>query len=122
MIWYSTGVELYSPTPQDCVDVISELATDIQHDYIHLYSSSSESTVLLLSQIHQTKIRELLIYNTSLDEQHMYCITQCLLNNQLKGLYLWNTKLTSNLLSSLTAAVSINTSPRDTRVSVCRDY
>ena len=40
----------------------------------------------------------------------MYCITQCLLNNQLKGLDLWNTKLTSNLLSSLTAAVSINTS------------
>ena len=111
MYWYSDGVvRLYSPTPQDCVDVISQLVTDIQHDYIHLYSSSPESTVLLLSQIHQTKIRKLLIYNTSLDEQHMYCITQCLLNNQLKELYFWNTKLTSNLLSSLTAAVSINTS------------
>ena len=47
------------------------------------------------------------IADTSLDEQHMYCITQCLLNNQLKRLWLLNT---SNLLSSLTAAVSINTS------------
>ena len=112
MYWYSTGglVLLTSPTPQDCVDVISQLVTDIQHDYIRLLSSSPESTVLLLSQIHQTKIRELEIAHTSLDEQHMYCITQCLLNNQLKGLYLINTKLTSNLLSSLTAAVSINTS------------
>ena len=111
MIWSSNGlVVLYSPTPQDCVDVISQLATDIQLDFIRLNSSSPESTVLLLSQIHQTKIRELLIDSTSLDEQHMYCITQCLLNNQLKRLDLWNTKLTSNLLSSLTAAVSINTS------------
>ena len=111
MNWYSTrGVRLISPTPQDCVDVISQLVTDIQLDYIRLLSSSPESTVLLLSQIHQTKIRELLIADTSLDEQHMYCITQCLLNNQLKRLYLWDTKLTSNLLSSLTAAVSINTS------------
>ena len=110
MRWSSNGVALESPTPQDCVNVISQLVTDIQHDYISLYSSSPESTVLLLSQIHQTKIRKLEIFNTSLDEQHMYCITQCLLNNQLKGLDLINTKLTSNLLSSLTAAVSINTS------------
>ena len=110
MFWSSTVVHLTSPTPQDCVDVISQLATDMQHDRIDLWYSSPESTVLLLSQIHQTKIRELKIADTSLDEQHMYCITQCLLNNQLKRLYLWNTKLTSNLLSSLTAAVSINTS------------
>ena len=110
MLWYSTRVILDSPTPQDCVDVISQLVTDIQHDRIYLRYSSPESTVLLLSQIQQTKIRELSIFNTSLDEQHMYCITQCLLNNQLKRLDLWDTKLTSNLLSSLTAAVSINTS------------
>ena len=104
MYWYSNIglVQLNSPTPQDCVDVISQLATDIQHDRIDLQSSSPVSTVLLLSQIHQTKIRELFI-----DEQHMYCITQCLLNNQLKRLWLLNT---SNLLSSLTAAVCINTS------------
>ena len=110
MNWSNNGVRLNSPTPQDCVDVISQLATNIQHDRIDLRYSSPESTVLLLSQIHQTKIRELWIYYTSLDEQHMYCITQCLLNNQLKELDLINTKLTSNLLSSLTAAVSINTS------------
>ena len=113
MHWGSTGlVQLISPTPQDCVDVISELATDIQHEYdrIYLHSSSPESTVLLLSQIHQSSIRKLWIAHTSLDEQHIYCITQCLLNNQLKELCLNNTKLTSNLLSSLTAAVSINTS------------
>ena len=114
MYWYSTVVvRLTSPTPQDCVDVISQLATDIhvQYESIYLRSSSDpESTVLLLSQIHQTKIRELEIADTSLDEQHMYCIAQCLLNNQLKELYLYNTELTSNLLSSLTDAVSINTS------------
>ena len=110
MYWLSTEVRLVSPTPQDCVDIVSELLTDIQHDRIYLRYSSPESTVLLLSQIHQTKIKELFIADTSLDEQHMYCITQCLLNNQLKRLWLFNTKLTSNLLSSLTAAVSINTS------------
>ena len=110
MLWLSYGVQLNSPTTQDCVDVISQLATDIQHDRIDLYSSSPESTVLLLSQIYQSKIRKLVILATPLDEQHMYCITQCLLNNQLKELCLDYTKLTSNLLSSLTAAVSINTS------------
>ena len=111
MNWYSNGVvRLNSPTPQDCVDVISQLVKDIQHDNIQLYSSSPESTLVLLSQIYQTKIRKLVIADTSLDEQHMYCITQCLLNNQLKRLCLYKTKLTSNLLSSLTAAVSINTS------------
>ena len=109
MYWSSTEVALNSPTPQDCVNVISdlELATD---DSIYLRYSSPESTVLLLSQIHQTKIRELVIADTSLDEQHMYCITHCLVNNQLKRLWLFNIKLNSNLLSSLTAAVSINTS------------
>ena len=110
MYWSSTEVTLISPTPQDCVDVISQLVTDIQYHRVYLRYSSPECIVLLLSQIHQTKIRELGISHTSLDEQHMYCITQCLLNNQLKELYFWNTKLTSNLLSSLTAAVSINTS------------
>ena len=111
MTWGSIGlVELSSPTPQDCVDVISQLVTDIQHDKIYLHSSFPESTVLLLSQIHQTKIRKLEIVDTSLDEQHTYFITQCLLNNQLKRLHLNNTKLTSNILSSLTAAVSVNTS------------
>ena len=109
--WGSTAlVELTSPSPQDCVNVISQLATDIQHDRIYLHSSSPESTVLLLSQIHQTKIRKLEIVDTLLNEQHMYLIIQCLLNNQLKGLYLNNTKLTSSNLSSLTDAVSINTS------------
>ena len=58
MNWSSTEVVLHSPTLQDCVDVISQLVTDIQHDSIDLLASSPESTVLLLSQIHQTKIRE----------------------------------------------------------------
>ena len=110
MYWESIEVQLDSPTPQECVDVISELASNIEYESVCLYSSSPESTVLLLSQIHQTKISKLWIAYTSLDEQHMYCITQCLLNNQLTELWLWDTKLTSNLLSSLTAAVSINTS------------
>ena len=114
MLWYTDGlVALNSPSPQDCIDVISQLLTeipDIQHDRIRQSYSSPESTVLLLSQIHQTEIRELEIVDTLLNEQHMYCITQCLLNNQLTKLWFINTKLTSNNLSSLTAAVSINTS------------
>ena len=114
--WYSNAVRLTSPSPQDCIDVISQLVIEIpdiqQHDTIYLYTSSPKSTLLLLSQIHQTEIRELWIAYTSLNEQHMYCITQCLLNNQLKRLHLYNTctELTSITLSSLTAAVSINTS------------
>ena len=107
MHWSNTVVQLSSPTPQDCLDVISQL---LEHHRIDLWYSSSDSTALLLSQIHQTKTRELKIFHTLLDEEHMYCITKCLLNNQLKDLDLYNTKLTSNLLSSLTAAVFINTS------------
>ena len=109
MYWFSDGVLLNSPTPHECVDVISQL-TDIQYEIINLHSSSPRSTLVLLSQIPPTEIIELDILNTSLNEKHMYCISQCLLNDQLTTLRLTNTKLTSNLLSSLTAAVSINTS------------
>ena len=83
----------------------------MQHNTIHLYTSDPDSTLVLLSQIHQTTgIRKLEIAYTTLNEEHLYCVSQCLLNNQLKTLHLSNTKLNSNLLSSLTAAVSINTS------------
>ena len=74
MFWLSSGVQLTSPLQQYCVDVVSQLVTEIH------YSSSPESTLL---QIHQTELREL----------ETVSLMQCLLNNQLKRLYFWNAKL-----------------------------
>ena len=110
MYWYSYGVvQLNSPSLQDCVDVISQLITqmsNIKHDRVYLQYSFPDSTLLFLSQMYLTGVKELRISHTPINEEHMYCITHCLLNNQLKHLHLYNTKLTSNVLSILANATN----------------
>ena len=113
MNWYSDEVYLYTPSPQQCADVMSDLIKqlpNIKHNYIRLWSASAESTLVLVSQIHKTGIRRLLIYDTHLNEDHVYCISQCLINNQLKYLWIRNTELASNELVMLTNAIRTNNS------------
>ena len=114
MKWVSDGVlYLYSPSLQDCIDVISQLTAETlnkKQDYIYLCYSSPDSTLVLMSQIYRTEIKKLEISDTPLNEDHMYCISECVVNNQLKELHLINTNLANNILSTLIAAIIINTS------------
>ena len=112
MNWVSTGVDLYSPSPQQCTSVVSELIDElpnVQHYEIYLRSSSADSTLLLLSQLHQTETRLVVISNTPLNDEHIYCLTQCLqLSNKLEELVLNNCNITDNGVKSLSNSLLHN--------------
>ena len=110
--WYSTAVYLTSPSPQLCTSVVSKLIDElpnIQHYRIHLYSSSADSTLLLLSQLHQTGTRRLYIRNTPLNDEHIYCLIHCLqVYNKFEYLHLYNCNITDNGVKSLSNSLLTN--------------
>ena len=112
MDWYSAYVELFSPSPQQCTSVVSKLIDElpnVQHYYIYLDSSSADSTLLLLSQLHQTETRQLYINNTRLNDEHIYCLTHCLqVYNKLEELSLRNCNITDNVVKSLSNSLQHN--------------
>ena len=112
MNWDSTYVELISPSPQQCTSVVSKLIDElpnVQHYIIYLHSSSADSTLLLLSQLHQIGTRGLYINNTPLNEEHIYCLTHCLqVYNKLELLRLSNCNITDNEVKSLSNSVLHN--------------
>ena len=113
--WYSTVVYLYSPSPQQCTSVVSKLIDElpnVQHDRIYLNSSSADSTLLLLSQLHRTETRVLHISNTPLNDEHIYCLTHCLqVHNKLEYLSLNNCNITDNGVKSLSNSLLHNNTP-----------
>ena len=112
MNWGSTDVDLTSPSPQLCTSVVSKLIDElpnVQHDWIYIRSSSADSTLLLLSQLHQTETRVLNIYNTPLNDEHIYCLTHYLqVYNKLEQLYLDNCNITDNVVKSLSNSLLHN--------------
>ena len=112
MRWLSTEVQLYSPSPQQCTSEVSKLIDElpnVQHYNIHLLYSSADSTLLLLSQLHQTETRRLAIDDTPLNDEHIYCLTQCLqVYNKLEELYLNNCNITDNVVKSLSNSLLHN--------------
>ena len=69
MEWYSNHVRLDSPSTVECENVMRELKyqkeqNKIKHSSIYLHHSSDESTSLILSQVHQTGVGRLQIYDT----------------------------------------------------------
>ena len=112
MDWYSNGVRLISPSPQQCTSVVSKLIDElpnVQHYRIYLFSSSADSTLLLLSQLHQTETRQLYIFDTPLNDEHIYCLTHCLqVYNKLETLDLTNCNITDNVVKSLSNSLLHN--------------
>ena len=66
----------------------------MQHDQIYLRSSSADSTLLLLSLLHQTGTRGLYIYDTPLNDEHI-------LSAGLEYLHFDNCNITDNGMKSL---------------------
>ena len=110
--WTSPVVQLISPSPQLCTSVVSKLIDqlpNVQHYIINLRSSSADSTLLLLSQLHQTGTRELDISNTPLNDEHIYCLTHCLqVYNKLVELRLIDCNITDNGVKSLSNSLLHN--------------
>ena len=107
-------VSLHSPSTDECDKVMTLLKIEkehnnIRHNKIHLHNSSAESTLLTLTQIHQTGVSDLFIYDTSLTEECLYQICKMNYNNQLKVLSLENCNITNSGLQQLADSLKYNT-------------
>ena len=80
--WVSDSVELLSPSPVDCEEVISKLNNN--HERIELNHSSTHSTVVLLSspKLYTLTLRELEIWGTPLPHDCIQYLCQLLTNNK----------------------------------------
>ena len=80
--WYSDSVHLYSPSPVDCEEVISELNNNYKR--IGLNYSSTPSTVVLLSspKLYTLTLRKLEISDTPLPHDNIQYLCQLLTNNK----------------------------------------
>ena len=90
MNWDSDRVELWSPSPVDCEEVISEL--DNNHKKIELWYSSTHSTVVLLSspKLYTLTLRELELWYTPLPHDCIQYLCQLLTNNKsIQELVIW---------------------------------
>ena len=83
MDWDSDRVELWSPSPVDCKEVISKLNNN--HKRIELNYSSTHSTVVLLSspKLYTLTLRKLEICDTPLPHDCIQYLCQLLTNNKL---------------------------------------
>ena len=112
MNWGNTYVDLTSPSPQQCNSVVSELIDElpnVQHDQIYLSSSSADSTLLLLSLLHQTGTRGLYIYDTPLNDEHIYCLAHYLqVYNKLEFLRFEDCNIADNGMKSLSNSLLQN--------------
>jgi Ran GTPase-activating protein (RanGAP) involved in mRNA processing and transport len=108
----SGSVTLTSPTPSDCITLIRQISIDRRPcEEIRLNSSSTDSTIILLSLLHQTNVKRLSIYDTKVTVEILQCLCHLININQLKYLRLNNTSLSTNGgLHLLTDAISTNTS------------
>ena len=119
MKWNSSGsgsVALTSPTPSQCISVIKELSNgNRQCEEIELHSSSTDSTIILLSQLHNTNVKTLRIYDTQLTMDTIQCLCDVINNNKLEVLWLTTTSLSTSGpgVYLLTDAISTNTSLRE---------
>ena len=80
--WYSDRVYLYYPSPVQCNGVISNINNN--HEKIHIYSSSTNSTVSLLSstKLHTLNLRRLEIWRTPLTNDCIQYLCILLTNNK----------------------------------------
>ena len=88
--WGSDSVDLSSPSPVDCEEVISKLNNN--HKRIRLDYSSTHSTIVLLSspKLYILILRELVIYDTPLPHDCVQYLCQLLINNKsIQELVIW---------------------------------
>lgn len=88
MVWSYNEVKLTSPTSQQCNEALVELK-EKKCGRVELWSSSTEIALQILSQLHQvSKVNDLYVYGTPLNDECMNYVIQLINNNQLISLKL----------------------------------
>ena len=108
VIWGSDCVELWSPSPVDCEEVISKLNNN--HKRIELNSSSTHSTVVLLSpKLYTLTLRELEIWNTPLPHDCIQYLCQLLTNNKsIQELVIWGDSISDRGVADICKVLEHN--------------
>ena len=109
MNWISDRVSLYSPSPVQCNEVISNINNN--HKKIHLYSSSTNSTVSLLSstKLHTLNLRRLEIYFTPLTNDCIQYLCILLTNNKtIQELAIWHHSISDRGVTNICQALEHN--------------
>ena len=107
--WYSNSVELYSPSPVHCEEVISKLNNN--HKRIELISSSTHSTVVLLSspKLYTLTLRELEIWRTPLPHDCIQYLCQLLTNNKsIQELEIWDNSISDRGVADICKVLEHN--------------
>ena len=100
--WYDDNrVSLFSPSILQSEDVISKLIKEQQTGKewsITLYSSSPESTAVIINNLNKCTVWSLYIYNTSLDSKCVSILSEILKTNKtIKILELYSSSLTGGI-------------------------
>ena len=101
--WYDddNSVNLNSPSVLQSEDVISKLIKEQQTGKewsIRLYSSSPESTAVIINNLNKCTVRSLHINDTSLDSKCVSILSEILKTNKtIKILVLWSSSLTGGI-------------------------
>ena len=109
MNWYSDRVSLYSPSPVQCNEVISNINNN--HKEIHLSHSSTNSTVSLLSstKLHTLNLRRLEIWDTPLTNDCIKYLCILLTNNKtIQGLEIRSHSISDKGVTNICQALEHN--------------
>ena len=107
--WGSDSVSLYSPSPVQCNEVISNINNN--HKRIDLTSSSTNSTVSLLSstKLHTLNLRSLEIWYTPLTNDCIQYLCILLTNNKtIQELVIWNHSISDRGVTNICQALEHN--------------
>ena len=112
VVWYNNNiVKLYSPTLEQCEDVVSRMIKEQQVGegwWINLSKSSSECALVIISNLNECKVRTLDIWDTPLDSECVSTLSEMLKTNKItKRLELEASLLTGDI-KQMIDALSIN--------------
>ena len=108
--WYDDGVDLISPTTQQCREVVSTMKRQQKYWKIYFETSSPDSILAVLSNVSDILVRGLDIRDTSLDSRCVSELSHLLsYNKTMEYLRLRSSPLPSKGLQMITNALSTNT-------------
>ena len=119
MEWYSNHVELWSPSPVDCKEVIRKLNNN--HKRIELQRSSTHSAVVLLSspKLYTLTLRELEIWHTPLPHDYIQYLCQLLTNNKsIQELAIWGNSISDRGVADICKALEHNSTITSLNLSI----
>ena len=145
--WGGNYVDLYSPTSEQCEEVMSRLQLKKDKWYIYLHSFSPESMLVIMKNISKVSMGTLSIHDTQLDSKCVSKLSEVLSSNirldkltlqsssftggikqvidalinniTLKGLWLFNIPLTDEDITHLSDMISVNKTLKDIVLNNC---